>query len=106
MIFQITASLIVGTDGQIRTKETDVIISIHPALKNQKPCFRASVIGASFIEGKPFTKKWLENLQSYHYGLEVTEYTNGPMVYYYNQEQLLEAVMQSLTTDTRLITQL
>ena len=107
LIFQLTASLIVGTDGKIQTEEIDVIISIHPTLKNHTPCFRATVIDASFIKGQPITKDWLENLRSNQYGVDVTEYTNGPVVYYYNQEQLLDAVMHSFTTThQRLITQL
>jgi hypothetical protein len=106
LIFQYTASLIVLIKGKIQTKETDVVITIHPTIKGNKDCFKASIINASFINGNPFTKEWLSDLKANNYGLDLTESTNGPVVYYYNQEQLLEAVIQSLTNDTRLTTHL
>ena len=90
LIFLYTASLIVETKGKIQSKETDVVITIHPTIKDNKDCFKASIIDASFIKGNPFTKEWLTDLKANNYGLELTESTNGPVVYYYYKEKLTQ----------------
>lgn len=106
LIFQYTVSLLKEINGNIQRSDTDVIISIKETLIDQKPCFKASYIDASLIKGEPFSAAWLVNLKSFDYGQPVTEYLGGPVVYYFNQEQMLDAVIHSFTNDKRLKSQM
>jgi hypothetical protein len=86
LIFQYTASLLREINGHIQPTDSDLIISIREAIIDQKPCFKANYIDSGFVEGKPFSAEWLENLKSFNYGQPVTEYMGGPIIYYFNQE--------------------
>jgi hypothetical protein len=106
LIFQFTASLLREKSGRIQPTNTDIIISIMETIIDNKICFKASYIDFCFIKGEPFSAAWIENLKSINYGQPVTEYMGGPIVYYFNQEQLLDAVIHSFTNDKRLKSQL
>lgn len=97
LILQLTYSCIDVSNIIYPSEETRVIISIFEEYLEGTQCYSAKVIDANVIEGVSFTKVWLQNLKSNSYGVQVTEYTNGPIVYCYNREQLLEAVQRSLT---------
>ena len=106
LIFQFTASLLKEINEYVQRSDTDVIISIKETFIDQKPCFKASYIDASLIKGEPFSDAWLTNLKSFNYGQPVAEYLGGPVVYYFNQEQMLDAVIHSFTNDKRLKSQM
>lgn len=106
LIFQYTASLLKEINWNIQWSDTDVIISIKETFIDHKPCFKASYIDANLIKGEPFSDVWLTNLKSFNYGQPVTEYLGGPIVYYFNQEQMLDAVIYSFTNDKRLKSQI
>ncbi len=106
LIFQFTASLLKEMNGYVQRSDTDVIISIKETFIDHKPCFKASYIEANLIKGNPFSDVWLTNLKSFSYGQQVTEYLGGPIVYYFHQEQMLDAVISSFTNDKRLKSQM
>ena len=105
LVYESTASMLMEVDGQLKHSDIAVIISIHATIKEQKTCYKARVIEAGFVKGEPFSKEWLKNLENKNYGVEVTEYTNGPVVYYFDEEQLLHAVVNSFSDGVRLKSQ-
>lgn len=105
LVYESTASMLMEVDGQLKHSDIAVIISIHATIKDQKTCYKARVINAGFVKGEPYSKEWLNNLENNNYGVEVTEYTNGPVVYYFDEEQLLHAVANSLSGGMRLKSQ-
>ena len=106
LIFQYTAHLLREKDGRIQPADIDLIISVQETQMDHQQCFKASYINSNLIKSEPFSKLWLEDLKSLHYGQPVTEYLGGPLVYYFDQEQLLEAVIQSFTNDKMLNSQI